>query len=675
MRVEVTSGPDAGRTFEIESGQAVIGRSADADLTLTDALSSSRHARLDVTPNGATLTDVGSTNGTTVNGSRIAPVTPTPLQDGTRIGIGGSILTVSGVPGSPPAAADPRTTVGGFAAPPTSAGAPPPVAPGTEQAPTPVVPGPEQGATPPVGPGSTVPMPAVAQTQPQAPAQPAPAPPPLPPRPGTPAMLRLSVLAGPDRGKHLDLGYDARIIGRDDDSALILTDPRVSGHHVQARMLPDGRAEVTDLGSSNGTLVRGEPLDRPTVLDDGTQLQIGDTVLVVARGAEGVSRTGRTPTVIGVIPKELRSDVKRSKRTVAVALAVGVVAVAAAIIAVVVSQDSGGSSGLTPRQVFVQGSKSTVAIATIIRQDSTGTAWAGGSGEIIDAQNGYILTNNHVATGGIAIKVKLPNVSAPVDARLQAAAPCDDLALIQIMNPADRKTMISMPLGNSDKVEQGDPVVALGFPASAQGDSTSDFFGDEISVTSGIVSKNNAQYDSPIGGEVTLVSTIQHTAAINHGNSGGPLLDDQARLIGVNTAEYAINGERADVENYAIPLKHIAEVLPNLESGKSTFWIGVSISPWVADDNTWGGLEVDGVTKGSPAEQAGIRVGNVITAINGESVIERSNQGQVPSSRMYCRLLQKGGTDDPTWSIVQDPTQGPSSAQTIHIKTGDAPPA
>src|SRR4051812_24034172 len=122
MRVEVTSGPDAGRTFEIESGEAVIGRSADADLTLTDALSSSRHARLDVTAMGATLTDVGSTNGTTVNGSRIPPVTPTPLEDGTRIGIGGSILLVSAVPGSAPAAATPETTIGAYAAPPTEVG-------------------------------------------------------------------------------------------------------------------------------------------------------------------------------------------------------------------------------------------------------------------------------------------------------------------------------------------------------------------------------------------------------------------------------------------------------------------------------------------------------------------------------------------------------------------------
>src|SRR5437763_1748908 len=137
MRVEVTKGPDAGRTFEIESGQAVVGRSADADLTLTDALSSSRHARLDVTANGATLTDVGSTNGTTVDGSRIAPVTPTPLENGTRIGIGGSILTVSAVPGSPPAAGPPPTTVGGSAPPPTAGGPMPPTAPGTEQGSTP----------------------------------------------------------------------------------------------------------------------------------------------------------------------------------------------------------------------------------------------------------------------------------------------------------------------------------------------------------------------------------------------------------------------------------------------------------------------------------------------------------------------------------------------------------
>src|SRR5690349_17639451 len=186
MRVEVTSGPDAGRTFEIESGQGVIGRSADADLTLTDALSSSRHARLDVTANGATVTDVGSTNGTTVDGSRIAPVTPTPLADGTRIGIGGSILTVSAVPGSVAGAAGPETTIG----------ATPPAAPETEQGAAPFVPGTEQGATPPVGPGSTVPMPSVGATQPAAPVQPPPARPPVPPSPGTPAMLRLSVLAG-----------------------------------------------------------------------------------------------------------------------------------------------------------------------------------------------------------------------------------------------------------------------------------------------------------------------------------------------------------------------------------------------------------------------------------------------------------------------------------------------
>src|SRR5262249_3599514 len=167
-------------------------------------------------------------------------------------------------------------------------------------------------------------------------------------------MLRLSVLAGPDRGRHLDLGYDPRLIGRDADCALVLTDPRVSGKHAQARMLPDGRAEITDLGSSNGILVRGEPIDQPPALADGTQLQLGHSVLVVARGAEGASRAGRTPTVIGVVPKELRSDVRRGKRTVGIALVVGLVAIVAAVAAFALSRDSGNSSsGLSPRQIFV----------------------------------------------------------------------------------------------------------------------------------------------------------------------------------------------------------------------------------------------------------------------------------------------------------------------------------
>ena len=146
---------------------------------------------------------------------------------------------------------------------------------------------------------------------------------------------------------------------------------------------------------------------------------------------------------------------------------------------------------------------------------------------------------------------------------------------------------------------------------------------------------------------MTLVSTIQHTAAINHGNSGGPLLDDQARLIGVNTAEYAINGERAEGENYAITQKHISEVLPNLEAGKSSYWIGVSISPWVAYDNTWGGLQVDGVTKGSPADQAGIKVGNVITGINGQSVIETLEPGPAPVEPDVLPPAAEGRHDRP----------------------------
>src|SRR4051794_9687519 len=179
MRGEGTSGPDAGRTFEIESGQAVIGRSADADLTLTDALASSRHARLDVTASGATLTDVGSTNGTTVDGSRIAPVTPTPLRDGTRVGIGGSILQVSGIPGS--AAAPAPTAIGGQSA--LTDTGPTPFLEGTQEGATPPVAGTEQGATPPVGPSGTIPMAAVARPQPTLPPQPtqspaAPQPPP-----------------------------------------------------------------------------------------------------------------------------------------------------------------------------------------------------------------------------------------------------------------------------------------------------------------------------------------------------------------------------------------------------------------------------------------------------------------------------------------------------------------
>ena len=128
MRVEVISGADAGSVLDLDDGNAVIGRAPGLDLTLTDGRVSTRHLRVQVGPAGATVTDLGSTNGTTLGSRRLPPDQPTPLDEGARIGLGDTVLQVTGVRAGPTG-----TVIEGVAPPAinpaaTAIGQPPPAA-------------------------------------------------------------------------------------------------------------------------------------------------------------------------------------------------------------------------------------------------------------------------------------------------------------------------------------------------------------------------------------------------------------------------------------------------------------------------------------------------------------------------------------------------------------------
>ena len=101
MRVEVISGVDAGSVLDLDDGSAVIGRAPGLDLTLTDGRVSTRHLRVQIGPGGATVTDLGSTNGTTLGSQRLPPDQPTPLDEGARIGLGDTVLQVTGLRAGP----------------------------------------------------------------------------------------------------------------------------------------------------------------------------------------------------------------------------------------------------------------------------------------------------------------------------------------------------------------------------------------------------------------------------------------------------------------------------------------------------------------------------------------------------------------------------------------------
>ena len=230
-----------------------------------------------------------------------------------------------------------------------------------------------------------------------------------------------------------------------------------------------------------------------------------------------------------------------------------------------------------------------------------------GSGVIVSAQ-GYVLTNNHVVESADAIEVVL-NDTRRTQARVVGTDPDTDLAILKI----DLSRLPVIVLGNSDALQVGDQVLAIGNP-----------FGVGQTVTSGIVS---ALGRNQLGIN-TFENFIQTDAAINPGNSGGALVDVAGNLMGINTAIYSRSGGSMGI-GFAIPTTTARLVLDSIvrDGEVRRGWIGVEpneLSPELSE--TFGvkaerGVLITGVLQGGPAAQAGIRPGDVIVAVAGQPVL------------------------------------------------------
>ncbi|MBW1702238.1 MAG: DegQ family serine endoprotease [Deltaproteobacteria bacterium] len=233
-----------------------------------------------------------------------------------------------------------------------------------------------------------------------------------------------------------------------------------------------------------------------------------------------------------------------------------------------------------------------------------------GTGFIID-KDGFILTNNHVVDKTDEIKVKLAD-EREFSAKIIGRDRKTDLALIRI-EPDDQ--LIPLPLGDSDKLEVGDWVVAIGNP-----------FGLGNTVTAGIVSAKYRQI-----GAGPYDNFIQTDASINPGNSGGPLLNTAGEVIGINSAIFSRSGGNIGI-GFAIPINMAKELLPQLKKGKVIRgWLGVMIqkvTPELKDKfklkDEKGALVAD-VTAGGPAEKAGIKRGDVIISFDGKRIHEMND--------------------------------------------------
>lgn len=245
---------------------------------------------------------------------------------------------------------------------------------------------------------------------------------------------------------------------------------------------------------------------------------------------------------------------------------------------------------------------SIVAIHTTIAQtDIFGQRLEGeaaGSGFVWSA-DGYVVTNNHVIDGAAEITVTFDDGSVePAD--LIAADPRTDLALLRV----DRTDLVPLEIGDSDAIRVGDPVVAIGNALD---------LGAEPTVTGGMVSAKERTISTDNGD--VLVHLLQTDAAISSGNSGGPLLDLNGRVVGINTAVAA----RGQNIGFAIAITPAQAIVEQLRSGEAPrhAMLGVSARPTL--DGSDGAL-IAAVEPGSAADLAGIRPGDVITGFDGVAV-------------------------------------------------------
>lgn len=248
-----------------------------------------------------------------------------------------------------------------------------------------------------------------------------------------------------------------------------------------------------------------------------------------------------------------------------------------------------------------------------------------GSGVIVDAKKGYVLTNNHVVENAKEIKIKLIDKRV-IPAKIIGTDPKSDIAVLQI----DVNNIQQIPLGDSDKLRVGEWVLAVGSPFSANLSHT---------VTVGIISALGRSYVMP--GNDHYENFIQTDAAINPGNSGGALLNLDGELIGINTAIATGGMGRSNRGvGFAIPSNMIKKVMNDLiEKGYVVrSWLGVYIQP--VDDKTARALDLsnrDGalvseIVPDSPADNAGMQIQDVIIEFDGKKITDPSHLKNVVSS-------------------------------------------
>jgi S1-C subfamily serine protease len=344
------------------------------------------------------------------------------------------------------------------------------------------------------------------------------------------------------------------------------------------------------------------------------------------------------------------------------------------------------SARLSPHDIYVRDAPGVAYVTSTIVQrtespfglfggESQQRGQATGSGFVIDSA-GTILTNWHVVENAVKVTVSLEK-GKTVEAQVIGKDPSNDLAVLRV-HP-DGLTLHPLALGSSSGVKVGDPVLAIGNP-----------FNLERTLTTGVVSALQRQLTAPNG--FTITNVIQTDAPINPGNSGGPLLDASGRVIGINSQIYTGGSGGGSVGiGFAVPIDTAKAELSQLEKGGTVRGAYIGLTSLTIDGSlsalnlpVKSGALVQSVQKGTPAEKAGIRGGNIstengqvaiggdiITSIDGKAVTSSEDlandiQSHKPGQTVTVGLLRANGNGgyqhrDVKVTLAQRPNSVPNA--------------
>jgi S1-C subfamily serine protease len=266
---------------------------------------------------------------------------------------------------------------------------------------------------------------------------------------------------------------------------------------------------------------------------------------------------------------------------------------------------------------------------------------ATGSGFVIDEQ-GHIVTNQHVVSGSQSVTVEFADGSE-VDADVVGTDPSTDIAVLDVNRPAAQLEPLSF--ASEGTLEVGDPVIAIGSPLGLQG-----------TLTTGVISALGREIQSPNG--FTIENAVQTDAALNRGNSGGPVLDTQGRVVGVAAQIASETGSSAGI-GYAIPGDTAKRVAADLikDGNVEHAYLGVSLP----ND---GAARIEQVVDGAPADRGGLQAGDEVTAVDGDQIesgdeLRERIDAKRPGDKLTLTITRSG--DERTVEVTLG--ERPASAQ------------